>query len=110
MSELGDKAWCEGRKGEAKGRLVEMFHSSISKDAESRILEEFPKEASTIRCVVSTIAFGMGVQINDIDTVIHWGASKSLLSFWQEIGRGGRDGRSARAHMFVYNASLDKRQ
>lgn len=33
----------------------------------------------------------MGIQIKDIRIVVHWGAAKPCLSYWQEIGRAGRD-------------------
>ena len=37
----------------------------------------------------------MGVEVPDVEQVIHWGKSKSLLTHWQEVGRGGRNGEPA---------------
>lgn len=42
----------------------------------------------------SDCSFGDGIGINDVDMVVHMGSSKSLLSYWQEVGRCARDGRS----------------
>ena len=57
---------------------------------------------STIRVVFATIAIGIGVNIRSIIQVIHIGAPRTLESYYQEIGRGGRDGKSTKAFLY-YN-------
>ena len=70
-----------------------MFHKSTSQQSKERILKEFKTQNSTIRCIVATVALGMGIDIRDIDLVVHIGCPKSVLSYWQEAGRCARDGR-----------------
>ena len=55
-----------------------------------------------IRIVFATIAIGIGVNTPSIRQVIHIGAARTLESYYREIGRGGRDGKSARAFLY-YN-------
>ncbi|XP_071177685.1 ATP-dependent helicase wrn-1-like [Mytilus edulis] len=98
--ELGEKRFC------GDFRLVEMFHSAISEDRKKLILDEFKKIDSKIRCVVATVAFGMGIYIPDIRNVVHWGAPKSILSYWQEVGRCARDGKDGVAVCYAYARSL----
>jgi superfamily II DNA helicase RecQ len=57
------------------------------------VLQDFTKTDSKLRTVFATVAFGMGVDVPDIDFVVHWGAPRGLEQFAQESGRAGRDGR-----------------
>ncbi|XP_071500236.1 ATP-dependent helicase wrn-1-like [Diadema antillarum] len=90
-------------------RLSEMFHASTDIDSQERISMNFSSKGSTLRCVIATIAFGLGVDVPDVDTVIHWGPPSDVLSYWQETGRCGRDGRRGRAIMYLPPGSVNKR-
>lgn len=52
------------------------------------------------------MALGLGINIPDIDLVIHWGASTSILDYWQEVGRAGRAIPQAEAYLYAPRADL----
>ena len=59
---------------------------------------------STVQVMVCTTAFGMGVDVPDIELVTRIGCPSSLEELVQEFGRGGRDGRQAegKGYLHVY--------
>ena len=59
--------------------------------------------------MIATIAFGMGIQVPNVRYIIHWGAEKDILQYWQQVGRGGRDGLPSKAIMYQYPRTLNVR-
>ena len=92
-----------------ENRIVQQYHSCSSTPVMERVLNNFQKKECTTRCLIATVAFGMGVDVPDVDIVIHWGASKGIVHYWQEIGRCRRDGKQGMAVLYAYRRSLNNR-
>lgn len=75
------------------------YHSECNETTRLKIQKEFME--GSIRIVVSTLAFGMGIDKKDVDGIIHLNMPKSLENYIQEIGRAGRNGKPAYCHLFL---------
>ena len=64
------------------------------------MIYSFIQPSSTLRLIIATSAFGLGIDIPDVRQVIHWGLTSTVEEYVQESGRGGRDGLSAQAIIY----------
>jgi len=66
------------------------YHAGLTAGTRGRVLRAFLQDR--VRVIVATSAFGMGIDKPDVREVLHWGPPPTLEAYYQEAGRGGRDG------------------
>jgi ATP-dependent DNA helicase RecQ len=79
------------------GLACDYFDSDRSDEDKHSVLDRF--EAGSLKVVLATSAFGMGIDIADIRVVIHYLLPESIEQYYQEVGRAGRDDRPAHAYL-----------
>ena len=89
-----------------KFRLLDMYTACTHPAVKETILQSQPVCDGTLRVIVATIAFGMGLDCPNIRRVIHWGPSGDIESYLQETGRAGRDSLYAEATLYYTNVEL----
>jgi ATP-dependent DNA helicase RecQ len=83
-----------------------VYHAGMSPQARRDSQSAFMEGSAEV--VVATNAFGMGVDKADVRTVAHWALPTSLEAYYQEAGRGGRDGAPARALLLASRMDLGR--
>ena len=81
-------------------RLFGMFHASTPQHSKEVILQSLMDPEGVVRVVFASIAMGMGIDLREVNTIVHYGAPSSIEDYFQASGRGGRSGASA--HSIVY--------
>jgi ATP-dependent DNA helicase RecQ len=108
--------YCLSRKGtetvaqslQKMGFKADYYHAGCVSEERSKKQESFIND--DLEIMVATIAFGMGIDKSNVRWVIHYNLPGNVESFYQEIGRSGRDGEKANSLLFYSFADIIQRK
>ena len=86
------------------GYDVLKYHGGLKDSEKEFYQDEFLNENSNV--MIATNAFGMGIDKSNIRYIIHFTITKNIEGYYQEIGRAGRDGFSAKCYLFFNRADI----
>ncbi|MCS6917589.1 MAG: ATP-dependent DNA helicase RecQ [Chitinophagales bacterium] len=86
------------------GITAEAYHAGLMHKVRQQRQQRWMQ--SSVRVMVCTNAFGMGIDKPDVRLVVHWDLPDNLESYFQEAGRAGRDGKKSHAVLLFNNSDL----
>ncbi len=91
-----------------QGFTVRCYHGRMNSQAREEVQELFRE--GIVRVIVATKAFGMGIDKSDVRYVIYYDVPGDLESYFQEVGRAGRDGKTAYCVLLYHEGDLGTQQ
>ncbi len=90
-------------------RIIAMFHSESAESVKKAVCESLGDPNGIVRRVFATQSLSMGIDCPNIRHVVHWEVPRTLETYYQEIGRSGRDGAPAVATLLYRTGHLNDR-
>jgi ATP-dependent DNA helicase RecQ len=87
------------------GITTQAYHAGLANSKRKEIQQQWSE--NVFKVIVATNAFGMGINKSDVRNVIHFEPPQNLEAYYQEIGRGGRDGAPSKAITFYNQYDID---
>ena len=103
---LGRTVFVENTESHAKEKLVGVYHRKTLDKNKEKVLKSLLSTDGSTRIVVATTSLGMGVNVKDVNYVIHFGPPKEIEDYIQAIGRAGRDGSKSYAILLYIGNQL----
>ena len=90
----------------AQGFSSCFYHAGVDDDTKKEHQRLW--QSNSVKTMVATTAFGMGIDKGDVNWVIHWDAPDTVEGFYQEIGRAGRDGAQVHTYLLFHQYDLER--